>query len=197
MSNRLHFVSIDVHPSDLLPVKSGVPQGSVLGPLLFLIYANDLPCTTSFSSTFLFADDSKLFLPISHDYSASHLQRDLDALTTWCSTWKLIFNCSKCVSLHLALSSPSSVIYNSDNHALDCVTKHKDLGVYMCNNLSWSEHVKFITSKAYRALHLIRRTFSTPSTSLSLQIYLSLVRSQLCYTAHLYGDLGCLRMLSV
>ena len=70
----------------------------------------------------------------------------------------------------------------------------------MCNNLSWSEHVKFITSKAYRALHLIRRTFSTPSTSLRLQLYLSLVRSQLCYCSpiwrpRLLKDVICLEQI--
>ncbi len=79
MRNRSHFVEIDGFASKLLPVRSGVPQGSVLGHLLFLVYVNDIPSLCSLSSVFMFADDTKL---TSNDScSHTHLQRDLDALT--------------------------------------------------------------------------------------------------------------------
>ena len=90
LSNCSHFVCIDGHSSDLLPVRSGILQGSILGPLLFLVYIDNLPCSVSFRKIFLFADNAKLLKSISHDVSVSHLQRDLDTLTNWCLSWHYI-----------------------------------------------------------------------------------------------------------
>ncbi len=81
--NRKHFVEVEGCKFDLLPVKSGVPQGSVLGPLLFLIYVNDI---CSFSSVFLFADDAKLIASLNSVSENLALQKALDNLLSWCQS---------------------------------------------------------------------------------------------------------------
>ena len=83
--------------SDTLPVLSGVPQGSILGPLLFLIYVNDLPSEVTSSKPFLFADDTKLLKIISQLSDSVFLQKDLDSFYNWSITNELYFGISKCV----------------------------------------------------------------------------------------------------
>ena len=101
LSDRCQFVSVGQTASDILPVISGVPQGSILGPLLFLIYINDLPDKLSLSKVLLFADDAKCFLPISSRADSLSLQHDLSLLANWSSSWMLTFNENKCSVVHL------------------------------------------------------------------------------------------------
>ena len=86
LNGRLHYVTIDGVSSELLPVISGVPQGSILGPLLFLIYINELPEQMDYTSCYLFADDTKLLKAIMDVNNESHLHQDLNR---WCNEWKL------------------------------------------------------------------------------------------------------------
>ena len=90
--NIKHFVQIDGFSSPLLPVKSGVPQGSVLGPLLFLIFINDIPDHISSSALFLFADDSKLQHIVSSESDIQHLQADINSLVSWSKSNSLFLN---------------------------------------------------------------------------------------------------------
>ena len=83
LSNRTQLVSINGTHSSVLPVSSGVPQGSILGPLLFLIYINDLPVCASFGSVYMFADDTKCCLPITVLSDSLNLQLNLDKLLDW------------------------------------------------------------------------------------------------------------------
>jgi hypothetical protein len=97
-----HMVKLNGTLSDWLPVTSGVPQGSILGPLLFLVYINDMPeYVGQGSSIALFADDSKLYRPIN---SASHhlLQSDLSGLHNWSNVWGMTFNPTKCKVVHMS-----------------------------------------------------------------------------------------------
>ena len=91
LSDRCQFVSVGQTASGILVI-SGVPQGSILGPLLFLIYINDLPDNLSLSKGLLFADDAKCFLPISSRADCLSSQHDLSLLANWSSSWKLTFN---------------------------------------------------------------------------------------------------------
>ena len=91
LANRYQHVSINNCKSSTLPVVSGVPQGSILGPFLFLLYINDLSCSINHSKTFLFADDTKCLRPIHSPQDHILLQSDLDALSLWSTNWKLLF----------------------------------------------------------------------------------------------------------
>ncbi len=79
LTNKRHFVEVDGVQSEMLPVRSSVPQGSSHGPLLFIVYVNDIPSPSSFSSVYLYADDSKLIKSINSFEDCSHLQEDPDA----------------------------------------------------------------------------------------------------------------------
>ena len=104
LSNRYQNMCINGSNSPMLPVISGVPQGSILGPLLFLLYINDLPSSIVHSETFLFADDTKYLRPISSSNDHFLLQSDLDLLSKWSTEWKLTFNETKCSPTHHLLS---------------------------------------------------------------------------------------------
>ena len=101
LCNRLHYTSVFDASSTYLQVKSGVPQGSVLGPLLFLIYINALTDGICFSSLSLFADDTKIMKPIISPTCQRKLQHDLNYLSSWCSEWKLKLNLSKCAAIYV------------------------------------------------------------------------------------------------
>ena len=190
MSNRYQCVSINGRLSSLLPVLSGVPQGSILAPLLFLIYINDLPSCVSSSLLLLYADDAKYLLPIKSCVDWQALQRDLDALTTWSQKWSLPFNASKCASMSFFASSPppnSSPQLCIDGQPVSSKETLKDLGVNLTANLDWSKHYKCILSKAYRMLNLLWRTFcSDNSCKVKKVLYLTLVRSQVTYCSPIW-----------
>jgi hypothetical protein len=85
-----------------VPVLSGVPQGTVLGPLLFLAYINDIPVTATSSETKLFADDSLLYHTINNQTNSDQLQRDLTTLEDWENKWQTSFNAKKCIVIRIA-----------------------------------------------------------------------------------------------
>lgn len=103
--NRHHFVQLETHSSSLLSVKSGVPQGNILGPLLFLIFVSDLLERISYSSLLLFPGDSKILNAISSPDDITHLQSDIDALVFWTYTNSLFLNSKKCAAVRFSLSS--------------------------------------------------------------------------------------------
>ena len=184
LEGREQCVVIDGSASRWLPVTSGVPQGSILGPLLFIIFINDLPSTLAHSLCYLFADDTKCCKSILSHSDSSLLQHDLNSLSRWSQDNHLSFNASKCCILHFINRAVSSVTcnYSLGDAQLLSTNSHKDLGVLFFADLSWTSHYHAITAKAYQTLGLIRRTFSSlVPIKVKKQLYLSLVRSRLMY----------------
>ena len=187
LSDRHHYTCIEGSASQLLPVKSGVPQGSVLGPLLFLIYVNDIPSRIH-SQVFTFADDTKFLQSINSFHESAVLQEDISSLSDWCSEWSLNLNVTKCCHISFSFKSVESNTYYISNDPVSKVESHRDLGVIVSSDLSWSSHYSKICKSAYTSLHLIKRTL-TSSTDVTLKksLYLALVRSKLSYCCQLWS----------
>ena len=187
LTNRLHYVEMDGASSSLLPVLSGVPQGSILGPLLFLIYINDLPLSILNSSTYLFADDTKFFKSI---MSFADIQKDIDSVSMWCQEWKLQLNLNKCVCVRLGLMHTTALCYQINSTPIPSKENHRDLGVIVSDNLSFSAQYKSMCNAAYRSLNFIKQTLhgSTYSLLTRKSLYLSLVCSKMSYCVHNFGD---------
>ena len=185
LSNRSQSVVVGGEESDSVPVCSGVPQGSVLGPILFLIYINDLPDTIT-STVRLFADDTALYLTIEGENDSANLQHDLDKLSVWERNWDMEFNPSKCQVIQVTGSrsrKPVSANYCLHGQILETVTCAKYLGVDISSDLSWRSHIDRITGKATKTLNFVRRNIKTKHPGVREMAYNTLVRPQLEYAA--------------
>ena len=139
---------------------SGVPQGSVLGPSLFIIYINDLSSNLKSSECLLFADDAKIFKRVDSLADCSQLQSDLNRLMLWCSKWKLTLNFEKCKCINFSLKKSRNLTYyyHLGSSILKYVTEIKDRGSIFSNNFSFNMHITYIVKKAFRMLGFINRT---------------------------------------
>ncbi len=164
-------------------VLSGVPQGSVLGPVLFIIFINDLPEVISATSK-LFADDTKIYKCIGDTSDCIQLQNDIECLEKWAQKWNMRFHPGKCKVLRVGKEHPPYEYKMSDGSgqcALEEVIMEKDLGITIDNQLSFQTHCSNMVSKASRNLAIIRRTFQHLDEETLIPLYKSLVRSHLEY----------------
>ena len=169
--------------SEEVPVTSGVPRGSVLGPILFLIYINDLPDKFK-PQVRLFADDRAAYLAITKLVDSKQSQADLDILQVWEITWDMQFNPSKCQVIHITRSrSPLPTKYTLHGETLEEVASARYLGVDIANDLSWKTHISRITNTANKSLGFLRRNLRTQNSSIRENAYKDIVRPQLEYPA--------------
>ena len=139
MKNRKQSVVVDGKQSSLIDVVSGVPQGTVLGPLLFLLHINDLPSVVS-SNVRLFADDCLICRNFKNKDQIA-LQKDLNLLENWGSTWGMRFNAAKCNIMRVSRTrDPKLFNYSLTGQVLEEVMDAKYLGVTLGNDLEWSKH---------------------------------------------------------
>ena len=187
LDNRSQSVLLNGSNSDSIPVSSGVPQGSVLGPILFLAYINDLPDQVK-SRVRLFADDTAMYLALDKQGDSEILQKDLESLEKWEKLWDMSFNPSKCQVIHVTRSkSPSQTIYYLHGCALESVSSAKYLGVTVSEDLSWSDHINNITKKANQTLGFIKRNIRVHNRDLKSTAYKTLVRPQLEYASTVWS----------
>ena len=193
LTSRSQTVVVNGESSQSAPVLSGVPQGSVLGPLLFLIYINDLTDINieDGAKITLYADDVLLFRIINSPEDFVALQEDIDKIGSWSYANFLTLNRTKCkymiVSRKTNLSTPSSPLL-LEGYPLDQVEMFQYLGVLLSHDLTWGEHVQSTCKKARKILGLLYRRFynNAPGNSL-LQLYLSLVRPHLDYASAVWS----------
>ena len=150
--------------SEWREVGSGVLQGTVLGPILFIIFINDLETLTKEAVEKLFADDSKVARLVSNDEDAGKLQADIDHFATWADTWGMQFNVSKCKVMHVGRKNPK-VQYWMNGQALETVEEEKDLGVWIQNDLKPSLQCAKAAKSANGALGMLLRSFHYRSKS--------------------------------
>ncbi len=182
LNDRVQVVKVNGTESYLEKVLSGIPQGSVLGPILFVIYINDLPDVIN-SDAFLFADDTKIFSRIKTIEDAINLQNDISTMEQWSKEWLLEFHPDKCHVLtlgkhqNIAHAHP----YSLNNHELDHVFEEKDLGVIIDCDLRFEEHIATKVKKANSIVGLIRRSFSYLDAKLLKLLFTAFVRPHLEY----------------
>ena len=185
LENRRQKVIVNNNMSDEKIVLSGIPQGSVLGPVLFIIYINDLPEEIS-SNIKIFADDTKIFKALEIQSDKDQLQNDLDKLIEWSNKWQLPFNVTKCKVMHYGNNNPNNQ-YIMNNISLEETPTEKDLGVTFDQNLKFSTHIKNIVSKANSRLGIIKRNFSKLTPETLLPLYKTLVRPLLEYCCNIWN----------
>ncbi|CAB4028943.1 Hypothetical predicted protein [Paramuricea clavata] len=190
LNGRTQRVVIDGAVSQWVPVTSGVPQGSILGPLLFVIFINDLPeIIPNGTNTALFADDTKLHRNISSLTDCEGLQQALSNINIWSQQSNMKFNSTKCKVLTITRKqNPVVYDYQLGSAILTRVQQEKDLGVTISSKLTWHHHISVIVAKANKLLGLLKRTCPLlTDIQVRRTLYLSLVKSQLCYATQVWS----------
>ena len=183
LSNRTQRVTIGGASSTEKNVTSGVPQGSVLGPVLFLLYINDLP-DNIVSAVKLFADDTKIYLETETNLENEIIQEDLDKLEEWSRVWELKFNAAKCKVMCMGGSNHYEFSLMGDDAKsvkLQHTESEKDLGVILDSKLQFKEHIHSATIKGNQLVGMIRRSFTYLDSDTFVRLFKSLVRPILEY----------------
>lgn len=188
LTNRQQRVTVLGATSNTLPVTSGVPQGSILGPALFLLYVNDLPDAIKSSSVSMFADDTKIFKEIKSAADADLLQKDLSNLESWSTASGLLFNKNKCHAQSITRKTkPVITTYKMNESNLKSTRCERDLGVWVSSDLTWTKQILDQNARANKLLGYIRRnTRCIRSIAVRKSIYLALVRSNLSYATQIW-----------
>ena len=181
LRDRKQSVVVEGEKSEYVEVLSVVPQGSVLGPSLFLLYINDI-CDNLSSTVQLFADDTICYPAIKTKQDSQRLQEDLDRLGVWEQKWEMEFHWDKCQVIHITHNK--KVIqhqYSLHSHILKSVDSAKYLGVTISSDFKWNSHIDNTVTKANRVLSFLRR--NVKSTKLKGKAFKTLVRPTLEYAA--------------
>ena len=178
---------VDGEISKSAPVTSGVPQGTVLGPLLFNLFINDMPGSVGEGSKIrLFADDCLVYREIKTPTDQHLLQKDLHNLEEWVTKWGMRFNAVKCQIMHIARTKTVPRFYELCGQILDTVDSAKYLGIVISNDLQWREQVCAASRKASSTLHLIARNLRCCPISTRALAYKTLSRPQMEYSASVW-----------
>lgn len=175
ISFRQQFTVVNNLASPFSSVSSGVPQGSVLGPLLFLIYINDLPSEIT-SCMRLFADDCIIYRSINSSNDHLTIQADLNHICNWCDKWLMKLNLTKCEVMSFTRKHVNSEFsYYLNNTMLSHTSSYKYLGVLLTENLSWASHIESTCAKASRSLGYLRRNLRNSPTNIRKLAFLTFI----------------------
>lgn len=188
LSNRTSRVRLEDHFSSPISATSGVPQGSHLGPLLFLVYIDDLVRSLKDVSCSVYADDFKIFRHIGNDSDHTALQNAITAVDDWCSSNNMELNVKKCQVITFRRKEAHHHSYKIGNVVLDRVSSMKDLGVVLDESLSFDRHIDYTVGRCRSLLGMIKRfakEFNDPY--ITKLLYISLVRSVIEYAAPVWS----------
>jgi len=164
-----------------ISVTSGVPQGSILGPLLFIIYINDLPDSVKCAIK-LYADDTKIYQKVNNEEDAAELQENIDAIYKWSLEWQLLFHPDKCHIVHFGKSNIRHN-YHMGDMLLGTTEEEKDLGVVTDNKLRFSKHCDKIVTSCNKILGIMRRNISHIDKTVFNYLYKGIVRPVIEYAS--------------
>jgi len=186
LCGRTQQVVVEGSSSSICQVTSGVPQGSVLGPVLFLIYINDI-VTNIKSEIRLFADDILLYKTIATANDHRILQTDLESLTQWAKNWLMEFNIPKCNIIQFTTHhNKSTFTYEMSNSPLNTVLEHTYLGIRLHHKLSWEPHVNYTCGKANRLLGFMKRNLHNAPTQIKEYLYKQLLLPSIEYCSAIW-----------
>ena len=188
---RQQRVVVNGVKSDWAPVLSGVPQGTVLGPLLFSLYINDISSDIE-SEIRLFADDCVCYREIKDEKDTMKLQRDIDRLGSWARKWGMRFQPVKCNMMQLTRKRIKKIhaSYTLEGTNLENVESIKYLGVTITSDLRWNTHVSNVCTKANRTLGFLRRNLHSCPQEVKEAAYKGLVRPVLDYGSSVWDPPG-------
>ena len=182
LSGRTQSMVVEGSSSDRVPVVSGVPQGSVLGPMLFLLFINDLQDKITLNSR-LFADDCIVYRQIKGILGFDALQEDLNMLAEWETKWGMAFHPQKCSVLSVTRSrTPIRFNYQMKGHILELQDSTKYLGLDLHSSLSWKTHIDVISKEANSMFGVLATQYKVMQRR-----YQSQPSDQIWSTAHQYG----------
>ena len=184
LTNRRQRVRVNSSTSSWKPVISGIPQGSILGPILFTLYVNDIPALLK-SIIAMYADDTKIFAALLSECPNNSLVSDLKVLEDWSRKFQMKFHPDKCHVMHIGSNNPlheyTMTKDDDTQHILEHVEKEKDLGILIDNKLKFTEHINLKINKANQILGCIKHTFKHMNKEIFQLLYKSMVRPHLEY----------------
>lgn len=189
MKDRQQYVDYNGCVSQPYYTRSGVSQGSNVGPLEFIVMINDLPEVVRHGTCLLFADDLKLLLEVRDHSDCERLQEDIDRVVEWSNDNKLHFNVAKCSVMSFTRArTPLSYQYKVEDVPMQRVSQVRDLGVVFSQELTFREHINKICKKAYRNLGFVLRQSQGFTNITTLRVlYDALVRSHLEHSAFIWA----------
>ena len=190
LSDRFQFVMFEDIRSNLMEIKCGVPQGSILGPLLFIIYMNDLQFSSTQFNMVIYADDTALCTTLNLDSTnQKKLNAELKLINQWLQINKLSLNVSKTKAMlfHTPQRKVTYPTLKIDNHKIEFVSKFNYLGIIIDENLNWNVHIETLTKKISKTIGIINKLKNQLPTETLLNIYNALVASYLNYGIAVWG----------
>ena len=194
LSGRSQQVVIEGNKSSQIAVTSGVPQGSVLGPFLFLIYINDIVDELSNNVKMrLFADDCVVYVSydtLQAESSSNNLQGVLDNIVVWADKWMMEFNPKKSALLRFSRKrSCKKTVYNMSRTSIPVEEKYKYLGVVISDTLRWDKHIESISAKTSQSLGFFKRNLKGCTTKVKSKVYETCIRPQIEYASVVWGPM--------